>query len=58
MADDGGIRIPLDVCPPLPARCIGMACSNVFGLETFEFLLIAKLVGLVSRRVELAGVRE
>lgn len=45
MADDGGKGIPLDIRPPLPARGIRMASPDIFGLETFEFLLVAKLVG-------------
>lgn len=35
-----------------------MASSDIFGLETLEFLLVAKLVGLVSRTAELARVRD
>lgn len=46
MADDGGVRVALDICPPLPARRVGMAGSNVLGLKSFELLLVAKLVGL------------
>lgn len=58
MADDGGKGIPLDIRPPLPARGIRMASPDIFGLETFEFLLVAKLVGLESRTAELARVRD
>lgn len=58
MADDGGVRVPLDVCPPLPAGRIGMASSDILGLQTFEFLLVAKLVGLELGRAQLArGIR-
>lgn len=32
-----------------------MAGSDVFGLEAFELLLVAKLVGLVLKRAELAA---
>lgn len=45
MADDGGVGVALDIGPPLPARRVGMAGSDVLGLESFEFLLVAKLVG-------------
>lgn len=58
VADDRGIGISLDIRPPLPTRGIRMASSDIFGLETFEFLLVAKLVGLVSRTAELARVRD
>jgi hypothetical protein len=33
-----------------------MAGSDIFGLEAFELLLVAKLVGLVLKRAELAAV--
>lgn len=55
MADNRGVRVSLDVCPPLPAGGVGMASSDVLGLEAFELLLIAKLVGLL-KRAELARV--
>lgn len=58
MADDRGKGISLDIRPPLPAGGIRMASSDIFGLETLEFLLVAKLVGLVSRTAELARVRD
>lgn len=32
-----------------------MASSDVFGLEAFELLLVAKFVGLELKRAELAG---
>lgn len=56
MADNRGVRVSLDVCPPLPAGRVRMASSDVFGLEAFELLLVAKLVGLMLKRAELAGV--
>lgn len=52
MADNRGVRVSLDVCPPLPAGGVGMASSDIFGLEAFELLLVAKLVGLVLKRAE------
>lgn len=57
MADNGGVGVALDIGPPLPARGIRMAGSDVLGLETFEFLLVAKLVGLESGRQSLADAR-
>lgn len=56
VADNRGVRVSLDVCPPLPAGGVWMAGSDIFGLEAFELLLVAKLVGLVLKRAELAGV--
>lgn len=46
MTGDGRVCIALDVGAPLPARGVGMASTDVLGLEAFEFLLVAKLVGL------------
>jgi hypothetical protein len=46
VTDNGRVRVALDVCAPLPARGVRVAGANVLGLETFEFLLVAKLVGL------------
>lgn len=46
MSDDGGVGIALDVCPPFPAGCVGMASAHVLGLESLELLLITKLVCL------------
>lgn len=58
MADDGGVGVALDIGPPLPARRVGMAGSDVLGLESFEFLLVAKLVGLeIGKTVRLADAR-
>jgi hypothetical protein len=56
VADNRGVRVSLDICPPLPAGGVGVASSDVFGLEAFELLLVAKLVGLELKRVELARV--
>lgn len=56
MADNRGVGISLDVGPPLPAGRVGMASSDIFGLEAFELLLVAKFVGLLEKRAELAGV--
>lgn len=58
MADDRGKGISLDIRPPLPTRGIRVTSSDIFGLEAFEFLLVAKLVGLVLRTAELARVRD
>ena len=49
VADEGGVGVALDIGPPLPARRVRMAGSDVLGLKPFEFLLVAKLVGLESR---------
>lgn len=46
MADDGGICIALDVCPPFPACSVWMSGADVFGLEPFKLLLVAEFVGL------------
>ena len=46
MADDGRVRVALDVGAPLPAGRVGVAGADVLGLEALELLLVAKLVGL------------
>ena len=47
VADDGGIRVALDVGAPFPACGVWVAGSDVLGLKALEFLLVAKLVGLL-----------
>lgn len=51
MANDGRVRITLDICTPFPAVCVRVSCANVFGLQALEFLLRAKLVGLRRKLV-------
>lgn len=46
VADDGGVRVAVDVGLPLPARRVGVAGADELGLEPLELLLRAKLVGL------------
>jgi hypothetical protein len=48
MSDNGRVRVPMDVGPPLPARGIRVACPDVLGLESLELLLRSKLVRLES----------
>lgn len=46
VADDGRVRVALDVGAPLPAGRVGVAGTNVLGLEALELLLVTELVGL------------
>lgn len=49
MACDRGVGVSLQVCSPFPGRGIGVACSNVFGLQAIELLLGTELVSLITR---------
>ena len=46
MTDDAGVGVAINVRLPLPTRRVRVAGADVLGLEPFEFLLGAKLVGL------------
>lgn len=48
MADDGRVRVALDVGAPLPARRVRVAGADILGLEALELLLVAQLIGLVG----------
>lgn len=47
VSDDATISVARDVGPPLPRAGVGVASSNVFGLETLEFVLDSQFVGHV-----------
>ena len=53
VADDVGKCVAVDVGLELPARRVGVAGTDVLGLEALEFLLRAQLVGLggLSERI-------
>lgn len=46
MTDDARLCVAVDVGLPLPARCVGVTRTDVFGLQALKFLLRAELVGL------------
>lgn len=51
MADYGRVGVALDVGAPLPARGVGVARTDVLGLEALQLLLVAELVGLGRMQV-------
>ncbi|KAJ6444072.1 hypothetical protein O9K51_02466 [Purpureocillium lavendulum] len=55
VADDGRVRVALDVGPPLPARGVWVAGSEELGLQALELLLVSKLVGLNAVSGEVTG---
>jgi hypothetical protein len=46
VANNAGICVSVDVGFPLPRCCVWMPCPDELGLQTLEFLLGAKFVGL------------
>jgi hypothetical protein len=51
--DDGAERVAVHVCPELPAGRVWVAGADELGLEALEFLLVAKLVGLLGEKLAL-----
>lgn len=47
VADDAAVGVAVDVGLPLPRGRVGVPRANVLGLQAFEFLLGAELVGLL-----------
>lgn len=46
MADDGRVRVAVDVGLKLPGRRVRVPCADELGLKTLEFLLGAEFIGL------------
>jgi hypothetical protein len=46
VSDDAAISVARDVGPPLPRAGVGVASSNVLGLQALEFVLDSQFVGL------------